>query len=323
MKKILVTGGNGVLGSSFKDINFLKKNQKKYKFILTDSSIVDLRNQKKTIKFIFQIKPHGIIHLAGSSGGLGRSSANHASIFRDNLYMMLNILEGARLSKVKKVVMTLSSGMYPQKSKLPYNEKNIHNGEPLNYNYGNSYSKRMMDVAIRSYREEFKMDIIGLIVCGIYGENDNFNLEEANMLPAVIKRIFEAKKKNKKKLKLWGTGKPFREYTYSKDFRDILMWMYENYSSKQSINVSSGQEMRIKNIVKLICEELNYDFKQILFDKSKPDGIYRKSTDLSKFKKIYKYNFTSFKDGLKNTIQWYKKNKVNAQSKSKFKNLIF
>ena len=101
------------------------------------------------------------------------------------------------------------------------------------------------------------------------------------------------------------------------------MWMYENYSSKQSINVSSGQEMRIKNIVKLICEELNYDFKQILFDKSKPDGIYRKTTDLSKFKKIYKYNFTSLKDGLKNTIQWYKKNKVNAQSKSKFKNLIF
>ena len=320
MKKIIVTGENGVLGSSFKDIDFLKKNKKKYKFILINSKIVDLRNQKKTNEFITQIKPDGIIHLAGSSGGLGRSSTNHASIFRDNLYMMLNILEGARRSKVKKVVMTLSSGMYPEKSKLPYDEKNIHNGEPLNNNYGNSYSKRMMDVAMRAYREEFNMDIIGLIVCGIYGENDNFNLEEANMLPAVINRIFDAKKKNKKKLKLWGTGKPFREYTYSKDFRDILMWMYKNYSSKQSVNVSSGQEMRIKNIVKLICEELNYDFKKIVFDKSKPDGIYRKTVELNKFKKIYKYNFTSLKEGLKNTIQWYKNNKVNIQSKSKFKN---
>ena len=119
MKKILILGSSGVLGFAFKDKKFIKKNKKKYKFVFLNSKMLDLRNQKKTINYIIKEKPHAILHLAGSSGGIGRSYNKHASILRDNIYLTFNVLEGARLAKTKKVLLTMSTGMYPENSKIP------------------------------------------------------------------------------------------------------------------------------------------------------------------------------------------------------------
>ena len=144
MKKIIITGSNGVLGQAFKEKIFVKKNKKKYKFVNLNSSICDLRDSKKTMKLFKRLNGDSIVHLAAISGGIGFSKSHHASMLRDNILMTFNILEAARINKYKKVLLTLTSGMYPEKIKPPYNETMIHEGRPLENNYGSSFAKRIM-----------------------------------------------------------------------------------------------------------------------------------------------------------------------------------
>ncbi len=319
MKKIIVFGSRGVLGYAFsKDKEFVNKYKKKFKFIFATSKTVDLRLQKQTINYIKKIKPFAILHLAGSGGGIGRSYNKHASILRDNVYMIFNVLEGARIAKTSKIMLTMSTGMYPEKTKIPLEEKNIHSGEPVEYNYGNSFGKRIIEPAVRAYNEEYGLTAIGVIVSGIYGEGDNFNYQEANMLPAMIRKIIEAKKKNLKRVEVWGSGKPLREYTYSKDLRDIYMFLLQNYNKSNSFNVSSLEEKSIYNLVKIICENVGYDFKKIYFNKSKRDGIFKKTPSTKLFRSITNFKFTKLRKGLKNTIKWYyETNYINKKSKEK------
>ena len=317
-KKILITGSRGVLGSSFKKKSFLNKFRKKYCFYFSDSSKCDLRNYNKTIKYIKKINPEFIINLAAVSGGIGLSSKYQATLLRDNLFINLNILEAARLSKVKKVLMTLTTGAYPKNLKLPYKEKNLHDGEPLENNYGSSYAKRIIDPAIKSYRDEFGLDVIGLAPSGIYGENDNFNLDDAPMLPATIHKAYLAKKNNAK-LVIWGNGESYRELTYADDYRDIFMWALENYSDSKILNVSSKEEYKIKVIISKICKILKLKKKNIIFDLNKPNGIYRKTCDTTLLLKQKKFKFTTLEKGLKKTIPWFVKNYNNKKIKCKKK----
>ena len=193
------------------------------------------------MKLFKRLNGDSIVHLAAISGGIGFSKSHHASMLRDNILMTFNILEAARINKYKKVLLTLTSGMYPEKIKPPYNETMIHEGRPLENNYGSSFAKRIMDPAIRAYRDEYNLDVIGLIPSGIFGPNDNFNIDHAPMLPATILKAYYAKKNNSK-LKVWGNGKAIRDYTFSKDLRDIFIWALENYSSDLCLNVSSPEE---------------------------------------------------------------------------------
>ena len=307
MKKIIITGSNGVLGQAFKEKIFVKKNKKKYKFVYLNSSICDLRDSKKTMKLFKRLNGDSIVHLAAISGGIGFSKSHHASMLRDNILMTFNILEAARINKYKKVLLTLTSGMYPEKIKPPYNETMIHEGRPLENNYGSSFAKRIMDPAIRAYRDEYNLDVIGLIPSGIFGPNDNFNIDHAPMLPATILKAYYAKKNNSK-LKVWGNGKAIRDYTFSKDLRDIFIWALENYSSDLCLNVSSPEEHSIKEIVYKVCKNFKLNKKNVVFDKAKPNGILRKKSDISKFKKELNFKFNLFDKGLKITIDWFKKN---------------
>jgi GDP-L-fucose synthase len=318
MKKILILGSGGVLGYSFKEKYFLEKYKKKYKFVFVNSKIIDLRNQKETIDYILKEKPYAVFHLAGSGGGIGRSYNRHASILRDNIFMIFNVIEGSRLANVKKLILTMSTGMFPEKAKIPLRESEIHNGEPVKYNFGNSFGKRIIEPAIRAYKEEYNMDIKGIIVSGIYGEGDNFNIKEANMLPAIIRKIIEAKKNNLNKIKIWGTGKPVREYTYAKDIRNIYMKTLTIKKTVNYFNVSSLQEKSIYEFVKIVCKLVNYNFKNVSFEKNKPDGIIKKTPSTKLFKSIMSYRFIRLEDGIKNTIKWYLNSKdINTKSKAK------
>mgnify|MGYP001291346192 CR=1 FL=1 len=314
-KKILLTGSRGVLGSSFKKKNFLKKFKKKYSFIFSDSTKCDLRDYYKTFKYIKKLKPDYIINLAAVSGGIGLSAKYQATLLRDNLLINLNILEVSRKLNIKKLIMTLTTGAYPKNLKLPYKEKNLHDGLPLENNYGSSFAKRIIDPAIKSYRDEFNLDVIGLAPSGIYGENDNFNLDDAPMLPATIHKAFLAKK-YKNKLVIWGNGESYRELTYADDYRDIFIWALENYSNSQILNVSSKEEYKIKTIVKKIAKIFKLNSKNLYFDKKKPNGIYKKTCDTSLLMKQKKFNFTKLDVGLKKTIKWFVKNYQNNKIKS-------
>ncbi len=315
MKKILVTGSSGVLGSSFKEEKFTEN--KKYNFEFLDSrKEVDLRNLDNTINFFNKSSPNYVINLAAVSGGIGLSSKYHASLLRDNALICFNVLEACRRINIEKVIMTLSTGMYPKLAKLPYNEKDIHTGDPLENNYGYSFGKRIIEPSIRAYRSEYELNAIGLILSGIYGENDNFNLNSAPMLPATINKIYNAKYNNEI-CTVWGDGSQLRELTYSKDIRNIYIWFLENYSSENCVNISSGEELAIKDIVKIICEEFDYDFNLVKFDVSKPKGILKKTTDISLQNSLNKFDFVKFKDGIKEVVKWYKKNIKNLRLDNK------
>jgi GDP-L-fucose synthase len=305
-KKILVTGSGGVCGKALKRIS---NNYPRYKFIFVSSKDLDLRNIKKTINFIKLHKVEYIINFAAVSGGIGLSINHQASLLRDNTLININILEASVQCNVKKLILCLTTGMYPEKAKLPLIEKNIQNGPPSNTNYGSSYAKRLIEPAIKAYRDEFKLNVIGLIPSGIYGPQDNFNKNDAPMLPAIINKMYDAKIKNKE-LKVWGTGKPLREYTYSEDIAKIFIWALEKYNKEQVINIGTTEEKSIKEITYIIAKKLKFPQNKIIFDKLKPDGIFKKSSSNKLFlANIKKFNYTTLNSGIEKTINWFLKAK--------------
>ena len=305
---ILLTGAGGVLGSAFRDLyknDLLGINGKKD---------LDLRSQKEVSDFFSQNKLKGIIHLAAISGGMGFSGPKfQATLLRDNILMLFNILDNAYKFQIKKTLVVLSSGMYPPNADMPYRETDIHNGQAHESSYGYFYAKRIFEPAVRSYRQQFGMDVIGCVPNGIFGPNDNFS-EFAPMLPSIIKRAANAIKK-KEKLEVWGDGEPLREYTYSYDMAKAMMWCYKNYSSDQIINVGSSEEMKIRDIVEIICKNIGLNMDQVYFNTSKPNGVMKKSMDNSKFVELSDFEFNRIEEGIKKTIEWFKKQKKIREEK--------
>jgi GDP-L-fucose synthase len=319
-KKIMVTGASGVLGSALKAISSTEYPDRE--FIFLTSKDCDLTDMKATLETVRNLNPDGILHLAAVSGGIGLSMKHQGSMLRDIALMTFSILEAARKCKILKTVMTLTTGMYPTNAPLPLNEDDIHNGQPHESNYGSSFGKRLAEPGIRGYREEYGLNVIGLIPSGIFGEWDNFNYDDAPMLPALIRRFYEARK-NGGDVVVWGDGSPLREYTYSKDIARIFMWALDNYESAQCINIGTTEENSIKDIAFMIADFTGVSRSKVHFDTNRPNGIYKKSTDNSRFMEIANFKYTPFANALENTIKWfretYEKNpsEIRLYSKSK------
>jgi len=300
-KKIIVTGSTGVVGYALQAI---KEKYPKQEFVFANSKSCDLTDGVATSKFITDIKPDAILHLAAKSGGIGISLKYPARILRDNVLMNFNVVETARKCNVKKVVMTLSSGMYPPSAALPLKEECMHNGNPHPSNYSYSFAKRLVEPIIRAYRTEYGMSIIGLVPNGIFGENDNFNDNDATMLASLIRRFYE-NKDNDSKITIWGDGSPLREYTYARDIARAYMWCLFNYDKADILNIGNTEEYSIKDFAYMIAEIMNIDRKRIEFDVNKPKGVFKKSTDNSRFLNLSGFAYTPLKTGLKNTLRWF------------------
>jgi len=270
-------------------------------------------------------RPDAIVHLAALSGGVGLSINHPATLLRDNVLMTLNVLEAARSFKVKKTIMTLSSGMYPANAPNPLREGAIHEGYPHPSNASYAFAKRLVDISIKAYRTEYEMNVIGLIPNGIFGEHDSFNYEDASMLPALIRRFYE-NRNNESKIVIWGDGSPLREYTYSKDIARAYMWSFFHYDDEQVLNIGSTEEHSVKEIAHMIAEIMGIDKGRIEFDPTKPQGIQKKSTDNSMFVGMSGFCYTPFRTGLEKTIQWfvdtYETNPSLLRVSSKLKNEI-
>jgi len=300
-RNILVTGSSGVLGSAVKAIS---KEYRDSIFIFLTSRDCDLTDTVQTLRTVEKYSPDAILHLAAVSGGIGLSKKHPASLLRDNVLMTFSILEAARKCSVKKTIMTLTTGMYPANAPLPLKEEYIHDGYPHDSNYGSSFAKRLIDPVIRAYREEYGLKVIGLIPSGIFGENDNFNYDDAPMVPALIRRFYE-NRKNDSKIVIWGDGTPLREYTYSQDVARIYMWALSNYDDARVLSIGSTEEHAVLDIAYMIAEILQIDRNRIVFDATKPQGIFRKNTDNSRFLALSNFTYTSFRRGLEKTIQWF------------------
>jgi GDP-L-fucose synthase len=300
MKKVLITGGYGMVGSAMESQIKLSR------------ETCDLTNPKQTEKLFQLIKPDGVIHCAGKVGGIGGNSNYKGEYFYDNLMINTNVIEASRKAGVKNLVAFLSTCVFPDKVKYPLTVDQIQLGEPHESNYPYAYAKRMADVQIRAYREQYGINYTSIIPSNIYGPNDNFNLDHGHVMPMLIHKLYLAKK-NKTDFTVWGSGKPLREFIYSKDIAKIAEWALFNYEGTDPLIISGDEEISIKDLVDLLVDEFKFKGK-VIFDKTKPDGQLRKPSDNSKIKELMPdFEYTPFEQGIKETVNWFIENYENAR----------
>jgi GDP-L-fucose synthase len=268
-------------------------------FDLIDSSQVD--------SMFNTYKPECVIHTAGKVGGVNANIQYKADFFYENIMINTNILHYAKKHNVKKVLSFLSTCIFPDKVKYPLNESKVHLGPPHFSNDAYAYAKRMVEVQSKSYNEQYKTNYFCVIPTNVYGPNDNYNLENSHVLPAIIHKCYLSII-NDTNLVLWGTGKPRREFVFSRDIANICDFLIENYEGQDSIVLSTSEEISIKEIANMVAKIMGYK-KKIIWDKTKPSGQFRKPSDNSKLKSIIgDFKFTKLEDGLEETIEFFIKN---------------
>lgn len=305
MGKILITGANGLVGYALRSLHL-------YDVCYLSHNDVDLTNFEQTKVLFNYIKPEKVIHLAATVGGIGGNAAHSGEFFRSNVMINLNVLECAKLVKVKKLVSFMSTCIFPDKCNYPLNERDLHNGAPHASNFGYAYAKRMLEVQSQAYRKEWNCNFITVIPTNIYGSNDNFNLIEGHVIPSLIHKCYLAKENNTD-LVIWGTGNPLREFIYSIDIARLTIWALNYYEDENPIILTNGIEISIKDVVNIIVQKMNFKGK-VIFDTSKPDGQFRKPSDNSKLNCLYPtFSFTPLNDGLEKTIKWFIDNYPNIR----------
>ena len=290
----LITG-NGLVGSALiGDVKISSKN-------------FDLRNTE-SVKSMYKLyEPTEVIHTAAKVGGLGSNMKYKGEYFYDNIMINTNVIEQARQHGVKKLVAFLSTCVFPDDVEYPLTEKKIHLGEPHFSNNAYAYAKRMADVQIRAYREQYGLEYKSVIPTNIYGPNDNFSLTHGHVMPMLIHKMYLAQRNNTP-FEVWGSGTPLREFISSKDVAQLTEWVMNHYDEDEPIILSTSEEISIRDLVDLLVQEFNFK-GEVKFDSSKPDGQFRKPSDNSKIKNyLPDFKFTPIEDGIKETVKWFIEN---------------
>jgi len=296
--RILVTGGSGMVGSAFKSVDT------DHELILVGSKDYNLKNETHVRKMIKTTRPDSIIHLAAKVGGIKGNMSYMSDFFYDNIKINTNVLNESRKFGIKKVLSLLSTCVYPGNPSYPLTEDQIHNGEPHESNFGYAYAKRMLEVQSRAIRKQYGLKYITAIPNNIYGENDNFDLENGHVLPAIIRKVYEAKLTGSSPV-FWGSGRPLREFTYSYDIATALINLAENYEDVSPVNIGKTGEISILSVVEKICNILEFEGK-VTWDIEKPEGQYRKPSDNNLFLNIYpNFKYTDINEGLQKTCNWF------------------
>ncbi len=302
-KTIIVTGGEGFLGKAV--VKKLKEMTTK-KIIVPTHKEYDLRKKEDIIR-LFDDNPSVeiVIHLAAVVGGIGLNKEKPGTLFYDNLMMGVQLMEEARLRNIEKFVAIGTICAYPKNTPVPFKEKDLWIGYPEETNAPYGLAKKMLLVQSQAYRQEHGFNSIFLLPVNLYGPNDNFDPKSSHVIPALIKKICDAKKENKEFIEIWGTGKASREFLYVDDCAEGILLATEKYNDSDPINIGAGFEITIKELVEKICKLMDYD-KEIHWDTSKPDGQPRRCLDVSKAKEKFGFEAKmSFDEGLKKTINWY------------------
>jgi len=305
--RVLVTGGTGMVGSAFVEEN------SSHELILVGSKQYDLRSWHDTQMMMINTTPDAVIHLAARVGGVKGNTDFVADFFSDNINMNTNVLQASKKFGVKKVVSLLSTCVYPDKVDYPLTENQIHNGPPHLSNYGYAYSKRMLDVQSRALRQQYGCNFICAVPNNLYGPHDNFDLENGHVIPAIIRKIWEAKQTGIVPV-FWSDGSALREFTYAPDLSKILLHLLSEYNDPEPVNIGIAEERSIASVVDLVCENLGYN-GLVSWDESKPAGQYRKPSSNKKLISAgwNPLHYTTFEIGLKKTCNWFVENYPNVR----------
>lgn len=299
--KILITGGTGMVGSAFKNI------ETEHELILVGSKDCDLMNYDQTFKMFTHYNPNAVIHLAAKVGGVKGNSEYIADYFHENIMMNTNVLEISRRFRIEKLISLLSTCIYPNNPVYPLTEDQIHSGEPHKSNFGYAYAKRMLEVHSRAIRQQYNLKYITAVPNNIYGPNDNFDLENGHVVPAIIRKFQEGK------TILWGDGLALREFTFSKDIAKALLLLIENYEGELPVNIGNPNQITIRGLAELISIYFP-NIENISWDTTKPSGQYKKPSSNNKFIELFPdFQYTELKKGLNETIYWFKENYPNVR----------
>lgn len=312
-KKILVTGGAGFLGS-FIVARLIKESGVKHGNIrVPRSKEIDLRKWENCVKSTTGMDI--VIHLAAKVGGIGFNKRYPATLFYDNAIMGIQLMEAARQEGVQKFVAIGTVCAYPKYTPVPFREEDLWNGYPDETNAPYGVAKRILLVQVQAYREQYGFNAIYLLPVNLYGPRDNFDPERSHVIPALIKKMVDAKLEGRNHVVVWGTGQATREFLYVEDAAEGILLATEKYDKIDPVNLGASKEITVKELVHLIATLTGYDGK-IIWDTSKPDGQPRRCLDTSKAKREFGFEArTDLKEGLKKTIEWYTKTCAQQQKK--------
>jgi GDP-L-fucose synthase len=303
-KRITVTGGAGFLGRSV--VRKLEERGCRDIFVprSREYNLVDNAAVKKLYR---DARPDIVIHLAAVVGGIGANRENPGKFFYENMMMGLQVIEQGRLAGVEKVVALGTICAYPKFTPVPFREEDLWNGYPEETNAPYGLAKKMLLVQSQAYRQQYGFNSIFLLPVNLYGPGDNFDLESSHVIPALIARMTDAIDNGKEQIVLWGTGNATREFLYVDDAAEGVVLSTEKYNKSEPVNLGAGFEITIKELAAHVARLTGYK-GEIVWDATKPDGQPRRALDTERAFQEFGFKAkTTFEDGLKKTVEWYRK----------------
>ena len=308
-RRVLVTGGAGFLGRTL-----LRKLADRGAAHVAAPRVeeVDLRDKAAIRRCLSETKPDLVIHAAAVVGGIGANRAHPGRFFYENAIMGVELIEEARLAGVGKLVCLGTICAYPKFTPVPFHEEDLWNGYPEETNAPYGLAKKMLLVQLQAYRTEYGFDGVFLLPVNLYGPGDNFDLETSHVIPAMIRRFFEAKAAGAAEVTLWGDGSPTREFLYVEDAAEGILAAAERYDGAEPVNLGSGEEISIRDLATLAAREAGYT-GAVSWDPSKPNGQPRRRLDVTRAGALFGWRATTrLEEGLKKTVAWYRENRTGA-----------
>ena len=297
--KIYIAGHNGMVGSAI----YRKLREQGYNNIITrSSSELDLRNQQSVAEFFEQEKPDYVFLAAAKVGGILANNTYRAEFIYDNIMIESNIIHQAYQNDVTKLLFLGSSCIYPKHAPQPMNEDHLLSGylEPTNEPY--AIAKIAGIKLCENYMDQYGCNFISAMPTNLYGPNDNYDLQNSHVLPALIRKFHEAKEAGKPEVEIWGTGKPMREFLHVDDMAEACLFLMQNYDGKQFVNIGTGKDITIRELAETIMETVGYQ-GNLTFNTDKPDGTPRKLMDVSKIHNLGWQHKIDLKEGIEKTYQ--------------------
>jgi GDP-L-fucose synthase len=273
----------------------------------------DLTRAAGVQRLLDEHKPQVVIHIAALVGGIGANRKHPGTFLYKNLIMGTQLIEASRLAGVEKFVQVGTICSYPKFTPVPFHESELWNGYPEETNAPYGLAKKMLIAQLQAYRQEFGFNGINILLVNLYGPGDNFDLESSHVIPALIRKCVEAKERGEPTLNVWGTGKPTREFLYVTDAARAIALATEKVESSEPINVGSGKEIAITDLVHLIARKTGFK-GEVRFDPNQPDGQLRRCLDVREAQRQFGFQTTTaLEQGIEQTIAWYQSNRAQPQ----------
>lgn len=302
---VLVAGGTGLVGSAI----VRELSSRGIETLSVNSQVVDLLDRSATFQFVADHKPQIIIDAAARVGGIGANNTYPVDFLSNNVQIQTNLMDAAHAARVPQFLFLGSSCIYPRDCAQPIKEEYLLTGPLELTNSAYAVAKIAGIELIKSYRKQYGYTWISAMPTNLYGPNDNFDLENSHVFPALIRKFSEAKKSGSP-VQLWGTGSPKREFLHVDDLARAVVLLLEKYNSDAHINIGTGEDVTIKELATKIAAATGFT-GEIIWDSSKPDGTPRKVLDVSKIKSLGWKPEISLDSGIAQTVEWYQSNKMN------------